>query len=755
MSAEDDRLVLQNAAQQGDDKAQFLLGLWYFSGQGGQKDYAKAAEWFGKAAQQGDVHSQSKLGLLYLTGQGVPQDKAKATIWFGKAAEQGDSRAQFYMGLLSQDNAKAAEWYGKAAEQGDADAQYELGMLYINGQGVPINAGKAKGLILKAAQQGNANAQKFIESIERAAEAKKAAERAAAEKAREEAAERLRALRKTAEQGDMEAQFNVGRLYFNGDTYIPKDYAEAAGWFGKAMAQGHTEAKDWLADAEAAIEEEKARIAREAKEAAERKEAAEKAAAEAKKRAKIAALSVVAIVIALIGFIVYRSTGSFFKFQQNAQGTFSITGYSGKKQVVIPASKKKRNVTEIGNKAFYGKKLTSVVIPDGITAIGDSAFYNNRLTSVAIPDSVTSIGEEAFSSNFKKDSFTGKGNRLTSVTIGNSVTTIGGMAFSANQLTSVTIPDSVTSIGDGAFMFNKLTSVTIPNSVTSIGQVAFAGNQLTSVTIGNSVTSIDEGAFAGNLLSSITVPNSVKSIGVNALVNNTVTSVRIGANVTLGETENAGILGENTGFNTAYARNGNKAGIYTRSDIKSTTWTWRQSSTSSNVTPAITQAQNSVYKIGDRGPAGGIIFHDKGDNSDGWRYLETAPTETEQILPWGTDGYKVSGTMTTVGSGKHNTEVIAAHFNNRGEYGYAAQYCDSLKYGGYDDWFLPSKDELNLMYANLKQKQQGDFSGDWYWSSSQETNLPWVQTFIYQAGKQWNSGYYYANDTWVRAIRAF
>jgi len=59
----------------------------------------------------------------------------------------------------------------------------------------------------------------------------------AAIKAREEAAERLRSLRKTAEQGDMEAQFNVGHLYFNGDTDIPEDYAKAAKWFGKAMAR--------------------------------------------------------------------------------------------------------------------------------------------------------------------------------------------------------------------------------------------------------------------------------------------------------------------------------------------------------------------------------------------------------------------------------------------------------------------------------------------------------------------------------------
>jgi hypothetical protein len=161
-----------------------------------------------------------------------------------------------------------------------------------------------------------------------------------------------------------------------------------------------------------------------------------------------------------------------------------------------------------------------------------------------------------------------------------------------------------------------------------------------------------------------------------------------------------------------------------------------------------------TYKIGDRGPAGGIIFFDKWSNEGGWRYLEAAPAETEQILPWG-DGFRVNGTRTTIGAGRQNTEIISTYLNNQGAFGYAAQYCMLLEYGGYDDWFLPSKDELNLMFMNMKQKGLGNFHGDWYWSSSQDSNLPWVQTFTYQEGKQWNSSYYYANDIWVRAIRAF
>ena len=125
--------------------------------------------------------------------------------------------------------------------------------------------------------------------------------------------------------------------------------------------------------------------------------------------------------------------------------------------VVIPDMIGGKKVTSIGDRAFYGNQLTSVVIPDSVTSIGDCAFVDNQLTSVVIPDSVTSIGDCAFYVN-----------KLTSVVIPDSVTKIEGAAFSNNQLTSVVISDSVTSIGDRAFSMNKLTSLNIPNSVTNI-----------------------------------------------------------------------------------------------------------------------------------------------------------------------------------------------------------------------------------------------------------------------------------------------
>ena len=158
------------------------------------------------------------------------------------------------------------------------------------------------------------------------------------------------------------------------------------------------------------------------------------------------------------------------------------------------------------------------------------------------------------------------------------------------------------------------------------------------------------------------------------------------------------------------------------------------------------------YKIGDFGPAGGIIFFDKGNKDDGWRYLEAAPFNHDFITEWGASGMYVPGTQTGIGTGKRNTEIIVTAINQAGETGRAAQMCVALNIKGYKDWFLPSKDELNLMYNNLQSHHGSVLAQDGYWTSSQgNTNNPWYQVF--QSGSQFEDGY--AIALWVRAVRAF
>lgn len=169
----------------------------------------------------------------------------------------------------------------------------------------------------------------------------------------------------------------------------------------------------------------------------------------------------------------------------------------------------------------------------------------------------------------------------------------------------------------------------------------------------------------------------------------------------------------------------------------------------------ITVADSGAYAIGDIGPAGGLIFYDKGSYSNGWRYLEAAPLSTEWMArEWCSCGTLIGGTETGIGTGQSNTTIIVAWLDSHGKTGCAAQVCDALVYGGYSDWFFPSKDELNLMYENLHNiaTSVGGFDLH-YWSSSEdEFCTAWYQIFgngaqANDAGKQ--------SFKKVRAVRAF
>ena len=130
-------------------------------------------------------------------------------------------------------------------------------------------------------------------------------------------------------------------------------------------------------------------------------------------------------------------------------------------------------------------------------------------------------------------------------------------------------------------------------------------------------------------------------------------------------------------------------------------------------------ASGRTYKIGDTGPAGGIVFYDRGFVADGWRYLEAAPANTEFIAEWGAFDRDIVGTDKSVGSGKHNTQIIVEYLKIIGERNRAAQICAAMEINSYIDWFLPSEGELDLMYKNLHQKKLGNFNNDKYWSSTQ------------------------------------
>jgi hypothetical protein len=182
---------------------------------------------------------------------------------------------------------------------------------------------------------------------------------------------------------------------------------------------------------------------------------------------------------------------------------------------------------------------------------------------------------------------------------------------------------------------------------------------------------------------------------------------------------------KSTRIETLLASGGGSAGTGTR-----TAQTPRTSSgtTTAPVQPTVSAIPAvQTYKVGDTGPAGGIIFYDKGNNSGGWRYLEAAPATTETSAQWrhnsgplGENVMKAVGeTSKEIGNGQINTQTIMRYFSqNGGGFGLAVQVCDELAINGFDDWFLPSQDELSYMYGNLYRKGLGGFRNEWYYSST-------------------------------------
>ena len=117
-------------AEQGDGKAQWILGLMYADGLGVIEDDKEAVKWFRLAAEQGEALAQYNLGLMYGGGDGVIEDYREAVKWFRLAAEQGHAVAQYRLGLMFasgqgviQDNVSAHMWWNIAGANGHEKAR--------------------------------------------------------------------------------------------------------------------------------------------------------------------------------------------------------------------------------------------------------------------------------------------------------------------------------------------------------------------------------------------------------------------------------------------------------------------------------------------------------------------------------------------------------------------------------------------------------------------------------------------------------
>ena len=259
------RQLLRQDPKRGDRELQWRLGRVHLDGEVVDRDAPEALNWFSLAANSGrgatlndlrrmaeggEAEAQWRLGRLYLDGVVVRRDTREAANWFGLAARSG--------------HALALDFLRRTADGGEAEAQWRLGRLYLDGVVVKRDTREAANRFGLAARNGHTLA---LDDLRRMAEGGEVeaqwhlgrvhfdgdvVERDAREAADwvslaagSGCAQALGLLRRMADGGEAEAQWRLGRLYLDGIA-VQRDTRKAATWFGLAAGSGHTQALDLL-----------------------------------------------------------------------------------------------------------------------------------------------------------------------------------------------------------------------------------------------------------------------------------------------------------------------------------------------------------------------------------------------------------------------------------------------------------------------------------------------------------------------------
>ena len=154
-------------------------------------------------AAHGDAEAQYCLGYMYYSAKDVEKESRKAIEMYTKAAEQGHAGALLKLGEL--------------ANKGDTEACFNLGHMYETGRGVEKDKKKAVASYFEAAKQGYAKAQSRLGEL-------------------------------AYDQGDAEAQFSLGVIYYYLGKGAKEDYEKALALFTKASERGLAEATFNLGD---------------------------------------------------------------------------------------------------------------------------------------------------------------------------------------------------------------------------------------------------------------------------------------------------------------------------------------------------------------------------------------------------------------------------------------------------------------------------------------------------------------------------
>ena len=394
------------------------------------------------------------------------------------------------------------------------------------------------------------------------------------------------------------------------------------------------------------------------------------------------------------------------------------TVYWGDSTGFTPSDDKKADVTDTTNTTYTitgltnGEEVFFIVTASNATGEGAASTEGSATPPVA----VTSV---AIDSPTTTDVAMG-GTLQLSATVEPNNATNKQLTWSSGDSNVATVDPSglVTSVAVGG-----------PITITVTSDADSSMSDSIEITVKEGINSIDYGAIIGTKDVATSVTPTIDPQGATGTFSVTSGTLPSGLNLDSGSGEISGTPDQLTteAVSVTIAMTG--TGDYT-----------------GTVTKVVT-IEVLEYGIGSTGPAGGIVFYVKDSESDGWRYLEAATSDQATSVGWGGHGTSVGGTSTGIGDGKANTEAIVRAL---GDGNYAAKICDDLDLGGYADWFLPSKDELNALYE--QRDTVGGFASSYYWSSSESSSIDaWLQHF----SNGYQGDYYKSSDVHVRAVRAF
>ena len=411
---------------------------------------------------------------------------------------------------------------------------------------------------------------------------------------------------------------------------------------------------------------------------------------------------------------------------------------------------------------------------------------------------ITSAGADAiYYTTNGSDPTTASTNQATTPLVINAAVTVKAIAVKAGSDNSAIASATYTQAAAAVIDIEAIPGVTVPETgatpVTTITETAqytgnvtwspaddpFLGSKVYTATItltvkaGFTLTGVAEnfftvaGAVATNPINSGVVtavfPETAIVIDIEAIPGVTVPVVgatpvtaitataQYTGTVTWAPTDNPFVVGAYTAWITLTAKTG-----FTLTGVVANFFTVAGTSS-----PATNAADSGVVtavfpetelKVGDS-YGGGIVAYifqsgDPGYDANVQHGLIAATADQSTGIAWSNiTSTSVGTTGIALGTGQANTTAIVGQ---AGCTSGAAKLCDDLTEGGYNDWFLPSRDELNKLYIN--KGAIGGFADYYYWSSSEYYAAnAWDQFFL-------NGGQGYGNKddlVRVRAVRAF